>query len=171
MEAAHWLTGLVSGIVASTIALFVQHRFTKKQLSHGVQFEAEHKIYRELWAAISGLERRALQLRRIDEDVDPNESEEVRRSRKITEFAKACNGATYAIYDNRPFYANTVFDACNKLSDIVLDEWRGYQLHQPGVESLEGWEKATEAAGRIKGQAIVICEAIRKRIREMKVRT
>lgn len=172
MESASLL--LIGTLGGSLLTMIVKDwlasRTGKKQLSHRVQFEAEYQIYRELWKKLAVLARRAKQLRPISENVDPNESEDDRRSRKSKAFTDAHNEAVLAIYDNRPFYAGAVLEACEELQVVTVREWSGYTLHRPGDEPLDGWEKAIEAAQKIERQGDVICEAIRKRIKEMEVR-
>lgn len=173
METANWVTALASGVVASAFTLAMKHWLDvlaeKKQLAHRVQFEAEYQIYRELWPDIEALARRALELRPVLEYVDPKESNEDRRRRKIGAFVDAHNKAIHTFGDRRPFYADAVFEACKELRDVTYQEWGGYKLFEPG-ESQACLEKASEVADRIQDQTNAICDAIRKRIKEMEVR-
>ena len=139
----------------------------KGLLVHKVQFEKEFKIYEELWSKLVELKKAALSLRPEFDMVDPKESEEERKAKRLTKFGDAIADFIDITDKNRPFYSEEVFRSMEKLWKLAHSEAIQYKHQDPYADSY--WDKAYKNREAILGEIESCCEQIRQRIGSVRV--
>ena len=107
---------------------------------HKVQFEKEFQSYEELWSKLVELRKVALSLRPLMDTVDPKETEDQRKTKRLTRFGDAIGDFIDAANKNRPFYSEDVFQSMDKLWNLAHSEAIEYKYLNPHDDSY--WDKA-----------------------------
>ncbi|EOV9410043.1 hypothetical protein ACN5W3_004500 [Vibrio parahaemolyticus] len=132
------------------------------------QFDKEFLIYQEIWTRLVDLRSKTLSLRPEFDHVDPNESEDSRVKRRLSDFGRSFSIFRNSIENNRPFYAHQVYES---LSDVIIlchEESIDYKYKDSGWDK-EYWEKSRENSKKIVSAIDVCCESIRERISSLAV--
>lgn len=132
------------------------------------QFDKEFAIYQTIWVLLVALRARTLSLRPALDHVDPKEPEEERMQRRLKSFGDAFFTFRNAMEENRPFYAQKVYEALCEIFDLCHTESIEYQYKEPGW-SKDYWEKSRENNQKIVSVIDSCCELIRERISSLSV--
>ena len=127
-----------------------------------LQFEKEFEIYLALWEKVVSLWRAATGLRPVFDQVDPNEAEEERKRKRLGALFQAYDEFVDIVYNYRPFYAEPVYQAANKLLQVSNKEAIGYGFGMNDREKY--WVEAREHASEIVKLSEELCLIIRQRI-------
>jgi hypothetical protein len=146
----------------------------RSELSHRshisrMQFEKEFRIYEEVWAKLVDLRSATLRLRPMIDSIDPNESEEDRRLRRLQTWGQAYDDYTRVVEVNRPFFSDEVYRHLDTLGQYAYGEGVDYQILDSKSMRQEYWKEARKNQKQIIEHIDVICEAIRKRIEGLQV--
>ena len=136
-----------------------------------VRFEKEFKVYEQLWATLLNLRNATLNLRPSGDSVDPNESEEDRRKRRLERFKAAFDVFYPTVYENKPFFPLGIFDHLDSLRRLITSEsvdysWRRDEPNERRYDP-NYWEKARANADKIMVATDAICDLIRQRIERL----
>ena len=134
---------------------------------HKVQFEKEFQIYEELWAELVELRKATLTLRPAFDMVNPKESEEDRKRKRLIRFSDSIGAFIDVTDKNRPFYSEDVYESMGNLWKLAHSESVQYKHSDPYSDSY--WEKAQENRDTILTEIDKCCEMIRQRIGEVRV--
>jgi len=134
---------------------------------HKVQFDKEFEIYEELWSKLIELRKAALSLRPELDYINPSESDEERKIKRLKRFVDSINEFTDLTDKNRPFYSEIVFESMNKLWKLAHSESVWYKRQDP--YSNEYWETAQKNRDEILSEIEKCCEIIRQRIGSIRV--
>ena len=132
---------------------------------HKLQFETELKIYQEIWSILVEVRKATAKLRPIVDSFDPNETEDERKHRRLTEFGNAFQKFIDQVNKERPFYPEEIYSKLRDLIGIVREEAIDYEYSKPRDKGY--WKKAEENSEVINQHIDEICEAIRQRIKNM----
>jgi hypothetical protein len=135
---------------------------------HNIAFEKEFEILSEVWASLVELQAAAMGLRPVLDSVDPKESEDERKQKRLKQFGEAFGAFTRVVIKNRPFYPTEIYSQLLSLRGLAIEEAVEYQWRNPTDKGSgrdpEYWKKAHQNAEKIIQKVDEICELIRKRI-------
>ena len=136
--------------------------------AHTMRFEKEFHVYEEIWKALLELRNATMKLRPVGDFIDPNETDEERKRKRLERFGKAFDAFYPVVYENRPFLPSEVFNRLEESLKVMNSEASDYvrrrdEPDQPRYDP-KYWEKAEANAEKILKQTDAICEAIRRRI-------
>lgn len=120
----------------------------------------EYEILADLTEKVVDLRDAARGLRPITEYVDPNESEDERKRRKLQVYQGAAR-AFYRLKENkRPFFPKPIYDKLNSLDQVAWDEAINYKN---GIRNrhVDYWTQAEAGSQTIMRQANDLIETIR----------
>ena len=152
-----------------TLLQDLRTRDSKELFVHRLQFEKEFELYKELWRAVLTLGRAGRHFRNVSSrPFKPYEDIH-------SDFCEANNALSSLVYDNRPFYAPSVFDIAKDVLDSVHEinrsDWWRREIEQKSkqldkkADKLDDLDMKIEAAlNEIGGLIDCLCEAIRARI-------
>lgn len=141
----------------------LQHALDRQLHVHALQFEKELKVYEAIWGTLIDVAKAVMQLRPALDRYDPEETEEERKSKRLSRLADAGQGFLDEVNKEKPFYAPEVHTKLMALQATVQREAIEYQYGDP-VKQRDYWEKALENSNLIRAQIDDACEAIRARI-------
>jgi len=141
----------------------LQHALDRQLHVHALQFEKELKVYEAIWGTLIDVAKAVMQLRPALDRYDPEETEEERKSKRLSRLADAGQGFLDEVNKEKPFYAPEVHTKLMALQATVQREAIEYQYGDP-VQQRDYWEKALENSNLIRAQIDDACEAIRARI-------
>lgn len=133
-----------------------------------VQFDREFSIYQSIWSLLVALRTKTLSLRPIVDRIDPNEPEEERMQRRLKSYWESFSAFRDGMEQNRPFYANTVYESLCQIFDLCCAEAIDYQYKEHG-RTKDYWEKSEENNKKIISAIDSCCERIRERIASLSV--
>lgn len=170
--------GLGGGLLTSVAKDWLAGRTGRKQLSHGVLFQAEYEIYRDVWRALCVASQRGLILRHESQMADTLRAsgelsdEQIEKLHDLVEpFWRAIREASEVLGNSRPFMSEDVRTPCKEL---------GRALTMPGFNPFRGLAEESretvdvfpeEGMKAIRQLTEKVDEAIRGRVEEMKVGT
>jgi DNA repair ATPase RecN len=127
------------------------------------QFDKELSVYEQIWATLIDVAKAVAQLRPVLDRFDPAQTEDERKSARLSRLDEAAQRYLDQVNKERPFYATEVYKSLQELVKIVRVEAVEYQY---GDSSKLGdyWEKALGNSEAIRAKVDEICEAIRGRI-------
>ena len=133
---------------------------------HQFRYQNEFMILKDLSEKLVGLRDSALLLRPTLDTINPNESEEERKQKRLAKYDEASK-AFYKLYEaNKPFYPDEIYRGLNRLHDIVWKEVVQYgHASEKDRRDPKYWNDATENAKGISKLADEIIELIRKRVK------
>lgn len=141
----------------------VKNKFQKGVLVHKVQFEKEFNAYIEIWKNLIEIRRATLSLRPFGEFVDPKESPEERRERKIKSFNEQYSKFINAVEYNQPFYPPNIYEKLDSLVRLALQEGMGFTHND--LNRRDYYKEAERNRDEILRLINECCEEIRSRIR------
>ena len=113
----------------------VKLQYQRAGVVHQAQFEAEFRIYQEIWEHLVDVQRTAMELRpMVDRGLAEGETAEQRKAERLQGFAQAFNGFTRTYWKRRPFYPDDVFRELNELTTLVRGEAIDYELMEPQLD-------------------------------------
>jgi len=132
------------------------------------QFDKEFSIYQHIWVLLVSLRARTLSLRpRVDFGAFESTEEET-----VNKRLKSFNEAFYSFRDgmenNKPFYAQSVYESLCQIFDLCNTESIEYQYKEPG-NNRKYWESSKENSQKIIAEIDACCELIRNRISSLSV--
>lgn len=128
------------------------------------QFDKEFSIYHEIWSCIFEVVDSVSKLRPVLDHVDPKESREERKQRRLTAFYDKYNPLVVAIESNRPFYFEQVYKLVCEYRDLCRKEAFEYQHGEDLSNFKDYWESHENNMKLIKEVMEKCSEAIRDRI-------
>jgi len=159
------LTRKVEGVRTQYLSELERLRFDlgRASLVHKAQYETEFRVYEEIWQRVIDVQRTVVALRPMFDQVDPKESDEERRNRRLQEFVEPFNAMQAAIWKSKPFYSATVHRELQELSHLIRRESLDYQHGDPHRDQ-DYWLEAKNNLEAISGKIDAVCEAIRQRV-------
>ncbi len=130
------------------------------------QFEAELRVFEELWANLVDVQASAESLRPGGEPVQLRDESirEARDRKRLADFAVVFNGFTRLVQQRRPFFPPTVYHELQQLMQLAHGE--AIELaHMREHQNPDYWYAARENAEALSGQVDRICEVLRDRMR------
>lgn len=131
------------------------------------QFDKEFTIYQQIWASLVPLRAATLSLRPMLDHVDPNESEEDRMRRRLTEFSGGFATFRDLVEQHKPFYAPEVYASLAVIMQLCHEEAIDYQYKSD--DRREYWEGQKKSRDAIIHAIDSCCELIRGRIEKLAV--
>lgn len=133
---------------------------------HQTRYQNEFEILKDLSEKLITLRDAALNLRPVTEYVNPKETEEERKQKRLQRYHKS-GKALYEIFETRkPFYPDEIYAGIKKLDQIIGKEVVQYKNRTDRDDrgfDPEYWEKAEANAEEISQEADRVIELIRKR--------
>jgi hypothetical protein len=135
---------------------------------HQTRYQNEFEILKKLSEKLVKLRNAALGLRPVADYVNPNESEEERKQKRLERYHQAGQDL-YEIFETRkPFYPDEIYEGIKKLDQIVWKEVVQYKnrtdCEGKGFDQ-EYWEKAEANSEEITQEANRVMELIRNRVK------
>lgn len=159
------LRNLAASLEATNRAL--QLELDKGLHVHKIQFEKEFAVYELIWAKLDDVKSAALALRPMLDYVNPKESDEERKRNRLKRFSSAVAAFGDQVNKSRPFYAETVYVIIEEIWKLTNKEAIDFKH---GVPHSDGyWERAMENQDTIIAAIDKCCNAIRERIRNVRV--
>jgi len=140
----------------------------KANLIHRIQFEKEFGIYEDLWAKLIELRNSTGQLRPILDYIDPNQTEEERKTERLKKVDKAFTACLLSFDKNKPFYSKEVYDEVEQTIRTVKKEVIEYQ--HGDVSDRNYRDQSEKNLDKIVSLIDNTCEIIRQRIGIIKVK-
>ncbi len=131
------------------------------------QFDFEFKIYQEIWKKLVLLRSATLGLRPALDHIDPNESDEERKSRRMKEFSDAFHPFRDSIEENKPFYPESVYLALSEVLSTSHKELISFNYQKR--DSMKYWDEAVKNQKEIVSLIDIACESLRQRFENVKV--
>lgn len=130
-----------------------------------LQFEHEYEIYKAAWERLFFLRQATLSLRPIMDWVDPGETKEQRKQKRMNAFREPYNAFLDVVEKNKPFYPTGIYDSLSavrekcrhELIDYEYDERPGSEYYKEARRNQEEIIKLIEAS----------CDAIRNRVTQV----
>ena len=141
----------------------------KETSIHKIQFEKEFKIYNELWRNLIDLRNYTSSLRPEFDFIDPEESDQERKKKKLEKFNFEFSKCVNTFESNKPFYPKDVYDEIDKTIRLARKEVREY--NQGEKYNKEYWENTEKNIEEIVNSTSIVCEKIRERIGLIKIKT
>lgn len=134
---------------------------------HKIQFEKEFAVYELIWSKLDDVKSAALALRPTLDYVDPKESDEDRKKRRLEKFSSAVAAFGDQVNKSRPFYAQSVYVIIEEIWKLAHKEASEYKNRDPYSDGY--WERATKNQDTILAAIDKCCNTIRERIRDVRV--
>jgi hypothetical protein len=131
------------------------------------QFDHEFKLYQDIWKNLVLLRNATLGLRPVMDSIDPNETEDDRKTRRMKDFGDAYRLCSEAVEHNKPFYPDAIYLSLSEILASSYKELVGFKYKQ--VHSPEYWDEAQENHKIIVELIDVACEKLRQRFEEVQV--
>ena len=133
---------------------------------HQIRYQNEFEILKALAEKVVELKDSALSLRPVMDRIDPNESEDQRKEKRLRAFSEAGQSFYKHFETKRPFYPEGIYQKLKELSSLVRKEAVQYGLFSDRGKGYDPqyWEKAMANADEISKMAEVVMELIRERI-------
>ena len=129
---------------------------------HKLQFEKEQSVYAAIWSTLVEVQKAVVQLRPVLDYVQPDESEEERKRKRLSAVFEAFNPFLDQINKERPFYAEDVYKELHELRSLMHREVSEYRILDPHDDGY--WDRQQANAKSITDKIDAICEAIRDRM-------
>jgi hypothetical protein len=127
-------------------------------------FDHEFDVYRKAWAAAVDLRMTSIGLRPAFDSIDPKESEEDRKRRRLEAYSTAAKEMWNVFERNRPFYPEEIYKELSALASRARTEAIGYKLGNSQAQWQTYWEESQQAAKDIVSLTDNVCSALRKRL-------
>jgi hypothetical protein len=127
------------------------------------QFDTEFQIYQQVWKKLVTLRQRTLSMRPVADSIEPNESDEDRMRKRLSEFQSAYNSFIDTTEGEKPFYAPCVYKSLKEINLLCYEEAIDYQYSDQSAVR-EYWEKSKANSEKIVVAIDECCEEIRSRI-------
>jgi len=146
----------------------VRASLTSQVHIHQVRYEKEYQILSELTKCLVELRDTARALRPKFDRINPNESEEERKERRLGLYSKATLALYQSLQYNRPFYPEPIFEILSKFDEKTFNEAFQYShadINKVGdlLAYFDEAEKNVEEITKLAEEAI---SAIRDRAKE-----
>lgn len=132
-----------------------------------VQFEHEYQIYKEAWGYLFALKQATLKLRPMFDSIDPNESKEARKERRLGALREPFDKALEHIEKHKPFFPQEVHTSMAAVLDKCYGEFIDYQYLEPTDK--EYWKEAGKNRDELIQLIEAACTSIRERIAAVRV--
>ena len=127
-------------------------------------FEKEFASLQAIWATLVVLRDTAMGLRPALDLHDPAESLDQRKTRRLKAYYDAHQVFAKAVEQNRPFFAEGIYQELVTLHRLLHSEAIEYQHHDPKETFAGYWERAAKNRERVITSIEAICTAIRQRL-------
>jgi hypothetical protein len=158
------LTILLSAFVGSLTALFVERTKVRFRL----RTEHEYQILMKLWEKAYLVKSRANSLRPLADTIDPNESPEDRKARRLQALEDSMIEFEKEIYLNKPFYPEKIHEMLRQLRIEANMEGIEYAETSPYPRDYhylaKYWDNAIENSKKIDALTNQLCDAIRRHV-------
>ena len=121
----------------------IRVEYAKRQHTSERAFDKEFDVLSELWQALVELRHSTLNLRPILDSVDPKETEEQRKLKRLNKFSESYNNFLSKLWQYQPFYPKEIFDALEEIRTFAYSEVLDYELAETR-HIREYWDKAKE---------------------------
>jgi len=144
----------------------VRSEYARRQHMHDIAFDKEFEILSEVWKTLVDLRSATQGLRPVFDYVDPNESEEERKKKRLQKFAECYNIFAGTVAKNQPFYPKDLYDSLFEISMISHDEADQYSHRDPNMRPIDRqyWDNALNNQKKILAMVEKVSEQIRERI-------
>lgn len=144
----------------------VRAEYIKRQHVHQMAFDKEFEILSEVWGTLVDLRNATRGLRPVLDYVDPNESEEERKRKRLQKFAECYSTFVNTAEKNQPFYPKEIYESLFEIMMIAHVEAGEYSFHDLDGRPIDSqyWQKALNNQKRIIQTVDNVCEQIRERI-------
>ena len=141
----------------------IRVEYAKRQYVSEKAFDKEFEVLSELWKALIELRYATLNLRPIFDTVDPNETEEQRKIKRLNKFGESYNNFLLKIMQYQPFFPKEIFSALEEIRTVAYSEALDYEYSNP-KSIQEYWDKAKANSDAILKGIDKVGELIRERI-------
>ncbi len=144
----------------------VRTEYAKQLHVYQLAFGKEFEILHEVWQKLIDLRKAAQGLRPILDYLDPNESEEERKKKRLKAFSESHAAYGDVVEKNRPFYPKEIYASLYEIAMITYDEADEYAIRDPAKRPMDQkyWERALNNQKTILKAVADVCEKIRMRI-------
>ena len=134
-----------------------------------VQFEKEFSIYSDVWDALVEVRDAVLSLRPwMDSWPEDKDARKKMQQDRMNLFADTFESFGKLAEKQKPFYADSIYAEIGALRKTMKREFIEYR-YSDGDREKDYWENAEKNAAKIVEQSDRICEAIRNRVRDLRV--
>lgn len=144
----------------------VRAQYARQSHVQKLTSEKEFEILSEVWKTLVDLRQATHGLRPLLDRIDPNESEEERKERRLQKLSESYNALVGVVEKNRPFYSEGIYEALFKIMMIAADEADEYGYRDPyrRPPGPEYWRNALDNQRKILEAVDNVCDLIRERI-------
>lgn len=133
---------------------------------HQFRYQREYDMLLQLSEKVVELRDATVMLRPESEYVNPDESDDEGKRRKLQRYTAASRDL-YQFYETRqPFFAESMLGALRELDQVAWHEVIQYRHRSPRGEGFDPryWENAAENAAKVQAAADLVLLAIRARV-------
>lgn len=160
---------VLSPLIGALSALITARIVEQTKLRHRLIVENEYLILARIWKKAYWLKSRAGNLRPVLDHVDPNETEKVRRERRLDLFLKALNRFEEEMFLNKPFYPQEIYPILKDLRSTAINEGLDYAHASPDAKGY--WDESEENTTKINEIVEQLCDLMRSRLIDRKLIT
>ncbi len=144
----------------------VRTEYAKQLHVYQLTFGNEFEILHEVWQNLIDLRKATQGLRPILDYIDPEESEEERKRKRLKAFSESHRAFIDAVEKNQPFYPKEIYASLHEIALITYDEADEYAIRDPSRRPLDQkyWESALKNQKAILKAVDDVRELIRKRV-------
>ncbi|MCU8430612.1 hypothetical protein OC522_21035 [Vibrio vulnificus] len=133
--------------------------------THSYRFEKEYEVLSQLTECLVELRSATLQLRPIFDQIDPSESEDERKNKRLDRFYEARKALFQVRETKRPFFTEDIYQSILEIDKTAHHESIDYELRSPNDIKRDYWEDA-EKNQKVMSQSVEQAMAkIRERVR------
>ncbi len=135
--------------------------------AHKLKFDTEFSILSDLWFKLDDLRVATLSLRPImDYSFSEDETYDDRKKERLKTYSEKFELYRNVVQKNKPFYAQSIYDAAFKVMMLAADEKDAYAIRNPEQRPLNAdyWKHALQNQQAIIRESEAVCEAIRARV-------
>ncbi|MES2836245.1 MAG: hypothetical protein V4667_01875 [Bacteroidota bacterium] len=132
---------------------------------HKIQFEKEFVIYESVWQKIIELKEASFHLRPKFSFRDKEKTYEEQTNENVQKVVAVGNELISLTEKNKPFYDQQVYNELSKI--IILIRSEIIEVQYGDRKKAEYWDNGKETLDKLIVSADLICETIRKRIRNI----
>ena len=137
-----------------------------QQFIHQTRYQNEFKILMELSEKIIALSDAARSLRPVIDRVNPNESEDERKKKRLAEYSEVSKNFYHLFKTRQAFYQEDIYIVLQKLDHLAFKEAieYGHSIKTDGRDP-KYWENAKKNSEEIYNLADEVIGLIRKRVK------
>jgi hypothetical protein len=141
----------------------LKSELTRRSYIHGLRYENEFKLLKQLWQKLVDLERAAILLRPEAEYADPSKSDQEKRMERLGRLYLAIKAFLDVVEKNQPFYPNEIAVASGEPMAMVREEEIQYRNRKPDNDP-DHWDFACKNSEEIKKKRGALLDLIKERI-------